>query len=429
MTISHAFRPSKRWLTVLGALLLAAPCAHAAGDEDALGLQSAPVEEKPAAAQALRLYAEFAFGHADRRVAPTSQTQYRSSLDLRWSDKLAPGWKAALSDRADALDPNEPGKDHLLNSLREAYVSWSDASATWAADLGRVNLRSGPGYGYNPTDFFRDGSLRAFTTANPIALRENRMGSVIVRGQRLWQGGSFSAAYSPKLADAPSPSALSLDLGSTNSRQRGLLVLGLQPSERLSANFSLYKDGSLDVQPGVSGTALLTDAVVAYAEWSAAREPSLADRAWGVAGHVQSGQRFAGGLTYTTASKLSLTAEYQANGFALSQGDWNAVTAANPLQAGAYLQEAQRRQDLPTRTGWLFYASQHDLALKNLDLTAFVQYNPGDRSRVAWGELRYHWPQLDLALQMQANSGRAGSIYGSVPERRNLQAVLAYYFP
>ena len=37
------------------------------------------------------------------------------------------------------------------------------------------NLRFGPGYGYNPTDFFRDGSLRVLTTADPFALHEIRL--------------------------------------------------------------------------------------------------------------------------------------------------------------------------------------------------------------------------------------------------------------
>ena len=410
------------------ALLLAAATARADGDDAALDLTSAPVEQEAATPGALKAFAEFALGRADRRLPPASQNLYRASLDLSVSGRLAPGWKGVLSDRLDALDPAEPGQDAALNSLREAYASWSDAAATWVADLGRVNLRLGPGYGYNPTDFFRDGSLRAYTTANPIALRENRMGSVVLRGQRLWQGGSVSVAYSPKLADAPSGNAFSLALGATNNRHRGLVVLGLQPSERVSGQLSLYKDDQLDPQPGASMTALVSDAIVAYAEWSAAREPSLADYAWGVTGSHVSGHRFAGGLTFTTSTKLSLTAEFQANGFALSQADWDATYAANPALAGAYLSEAQRRQDLPTRQGWLLYATQRDLLTKNLELTAFWQQNPGDSSHVAWLELRQHWTRVDLALQLQFNDGRTGSVYGSVPERRSAQLLLAYHF-
>ena len=57
-----------------------------------------------------------------------------------------------------------------MNSLREAYLSWQPASGASILEAGRINLRYGPGYGYYPTDFFRDGSLRTSTTADPLAL-------------------------------------------------------------------------------------------------------------------------------------------------------------------------------------------------------------------------------------------------------------------
>ena len=430
-TCPASSRNERRHAAALAAALLwcASSAAHAAGDDDALSLGSAPEPPQAAASapRSTRLYAEFAVGREDERYGLPGQTLSRASLDLYWSGRLAPGWKAVLSDRFDTQNPPEPGKDHALNSLREAYASWSDEAASWVAEAGRINLRLGPGYGYNPTDFFRDGSLRTFTTANPIALRENRMGSVVVRGQRLWQGGSVALAYSPRLADAPSNDTMSLDLGSTNDRNRGLLTLGLQASERVSAQLSLYKDEDLNVQPGASATALLSDAIVAYGEWSAGREPTIADRAWGIQGHTASGQRFAGGLTYTTATKLSLTAEYQYNGFALSQSDWNTTVATNPALLVPYLSEAQRRQDLPTRQGWMLYATQQDLLRKNLELTGFVQFNPGDHSHVAWLELRQHWDRVDLALQWQDNVGDSTSVYGVLPQRRSLQLLLAYH--
>ena len=414
--------------TVIASLLLTATGARAAGDDAALVLESAPVEQEAVLRSTAKTYIEFALGHADRRVAPLSQTLFRASLDVYLTGRLAPGWKGVLSNRFDVLDPAEPGKNNVRNSLREAYASWSDEAANWVGDVGRINTRLGPGFGYNPTDFFRDGSLRTFSTANPIALRENRMGSVVLRGQRMWQGGSASLTISPKLAHAPSGHALSLDLGSTNSRNRGLLVLGLQASERVSAQLAVYKADGLSPQLGVSLTALLTDALVAHGEWSAAHEPSLSDYAWGVVDHTVTGQRFSGGLTFTSSTKLSLTAEFQANDFALSQANWGAAAKSNPALIDAYLRESQRRQDLPSRHAWLLYATQRDLGRKNLDLTAFVQYNPDDDSQVAWLELRQRWPSIDLALQVQRNAGRTGSVYGMLPERRSLQVLMAYHF-
>jgi hypothetical protein len=47
---------------------------------------------------------------------------------------------------------------------------------------------------------------------------------------------------------------------------------------------------------------------------------------------------------------------------------------------------------------------------------------------MAWLETRYHWDHADLALQWQLASRRSGSGYGALPQRRNLQLVLTYFF-
>ena len=54
--------------------------------------------------------------------------------------------------------------------------------------------------------------------------------------------------------------------------------------------------------------------------------------------------------------------------------------------------------------------------------------NAGDRSQLAWVELRRHWSNFDLALQMQRNIGRITSEYGVLPDRRVLQLLATYYF-
>lgn len=405
--------------------------AHATDDDaDALSLSSAPAEASLDAAPKTKLFAEGVLGSASRRDGSGSHTLTRASLDLIHAADLAPGWRAALSDRLDYVRPSDPiaGKgDATINGLREAYVSWQRADGNTAVDLGRVNLRYGPGYGYNPTDFFRDGALRTMTSTNPLALRENRLGTFVLRGQQLWNGGSLSAAYSPKLADRPSAEGFSLDAGATNNRDRGLIVLGSQFSERVSTQLLLYKERDLPAQIGASATALLSDATVAHAEWSRGREPDLLSRATGT-GARTTRNRFVGGLTYTTASKLSVTAEYQYNGFALDHRGWNAVAATSPAALGAYLLEAQHRQDLASRDAYLVYVTQKSVGWKNLDATALLRINADDHSGLAWVELRHHWSRIDLALQLQQQSGRTGSEYGLYPDRRSAQILASYFF-
>src|SRR5207244_12924542 len=123
-------------------------------------------------------------GIGDLRDGSGTRDLRRLSLDFMHASPFATGWRAVLSDRLDHMRPSDGAAD-TINSLREAYVSWQPQSASTVVDAGRVNLRYGPGYGYNPTDFFRDGALRTITSIDPFALRENRLGTVVARGQRL----------------------------------------------------------------------------------------------------------------------------------------------------------------------------------------------------------------------------------------------------
>ena len=408
------------------ALIQAMPALGADVESDALSLEAAP--EAPAkGARDTKIFIEGAVGNASQRYVPESRNIGRASLDFTHTARLSPWLRAVFSDRIDHIYPADAGADATVNSLREAYLSWQPAAGNTIVELGRVNLRYGPGYGYNPTDFFRDGSLRTRTTANPFALRENRLGSVMLRAQHLWTEGSLSVAYSPKLADRPDADGWSLDLGSTNNRNRALVALSSQFSQSVSSQVLIYKEQDMSPSLGGSLTALLSDAAVAHMEASRGSEPDLLSRALAQTGAVVTRNRFVGGITYTTLGKLSVTAEYQYNGFALDQSNWSAL-GARPATQVAYLIEAQRRQELAPREAYLIYLTQKSLLLKNLDLTAFIRVNASDHSRLVWAELRHHWPNFDLAFQLQRHIGSPTSEFGILPDSQIMQILGSYYF-
>lgn len=423
----RSFTHSALCSMLAAALAQALPALAQDAELDALNLQSAP-EAAPEAAAGAKFFVEAAVGNASQRYQSSSRDIGRVSLDFSHSARLAPGWRAVLSDRLDYVHPADQGADATVNSLREAYLSWQPEGGSTAVEFGRINLRYGPGYGYNPTDFFRDGSLRVLTTANPFALRENRLGSVMLRAQHLWSGGSVSAAYSPKLANQPSSDGWSADLGATNHRDRVLVALSTQFSQRVSSQLLAYKAKGDAPTVGASVTALLSDAAVAHLEWSRGSEPDLLSRALGLSGPASARNRLAGGVSYTTLGKLSITAEYQYNGFALSQSDWSALGSTAPDTQVAYLVAAQRLQELAPRHAYLIYLTQKSLGMKELDLTAFLRVNADDHSRMAWVELRRHWRSFDLAFQLQQHMGRSTSEYGVLPDRRLMQVLGTYYF-
>lgn len=393
---------------------------------DPLALESAPIEKIEIDGKA-KVFVEGALGQARRRYQLDGQDYRRLSFDFAYSGNIGGGARAVLSDRLDYSYSTVGGSDATINSLREAYLSWQPGGGNIVLDVGRINMRNGPGYGYNPTDFFRDGSLRLLTSADPFALRQNRLGTVMLRGQRLWDGGSLSLVYSPKLATRPSADGWSLDLGSTNNRGRGMIAVGTRWSEKINTQFLLYKEIGQSATLGANLTALLSDAATAHLEWTVGKELDLLSRALPGPSVMKTRNRFVGGMTYTTLLKTSITFEYQYNGFGLNKSGISAL-AGVPGGQLTYFGEALRLQELAPRQAYLIYVTQKDLWLKDLDLTAYLRVNPGDNSQLAWIELRHHWPKFDLTFQLQQNIGRQGSEFGIVPERRVMQILGTYYF-
>jgi hypothetical protein len=379
----------------------------------------------------LRLTLEAGVGQLQRSDGLPTQDGRRRAIDLRYATALGNGLRLALSDRLDDTHPALPMHPSTVNSLREAFIEWHGDSAAALADVaaGRINLRNGPAFGYNPTDYFRTGALRTLNTADPVALRENRLGVAMLRLGRPLRDGELTLALAPKLADAPSHSGLSLDLGATNTNSRALL----STSQRLSSGFNgqvlLLAERGAAPQIGASATALVSDAAVAYGEYSRGRAASLQDIVLGAAAPATPMFAHAAlGMTYTLPTQTSLTLEAEFNGAGLETAGWQHVLAHGPAALSRYYELTQSSQEPGFRRNCLFYVAQKGFVLKQLDLTAFVRLNVKDRSRLAWAELRYHWTSVDLALQWQRSSGSAQSEFGIFPYRQTLQAIGFIYF-
>lgn len=419
----------------LSCLVACIGSAQAANDDAALMLESAPesdatAKDKPAGSPSLRGFVELAAGEA--RTRPEGhQPAHRLSLDVTYTARLSPAWRVYASDRLDWLRAPEAGKDVTLNSLREAYAGWTSdrPGSSTAVEFGRINLRQGPAYGYNPIDFFRGGSVRAFTTVNPVALRETRLGTVALRGQQSWGPTSLTATYAPKLSSAAvSPDTWSADLGATNERDRLLLTWGQSWGPRTSTQVHLHRAAGDATALGASVSTLLSDAWVGHAEWVLSRERTLAARAWQTTSGERDGQRAAVGVTHTTGARLSWTAEVGYNGFALSREDWRTASSGATGLIPAYLQTSIQRQDQPGRWSTLLYVIWPGGLARQVDLSGFVRVNPQDGSQLYWLEARYHLGAIDLALQGFTTRGSSDTEFGVLPLRSSVQALVTYRF-
>ncbi len=160
-------------------------------------------------------------------------------------------------------------------------MTWEPAGGSYL-EAGRINVRSGAALGFNPTDFFKTRTLVGQSSLDPSVIRQNRLGTLMVRAQTLWAWGSASVAYAPMVAQ-PSPITESNPVGvdprfdATNAAHRVLCTLNLEMldlSPQLLGYFELHRS-----KLGANVTRSIGDAVVAYAEWAAGPEQDLIARA------------------------------------------------------------------------------------------------------------------------------------------------------
>lgn len=408
-------------------ILLLAARAALAQDQDESALLLA--DQAPAHVEKSRdwqVFAEGAVGGARLRNGALADNQ-RLSVDILLDKTFAPGWRAVLSDRLDMFWQNEPVRQNGVNTLKEAYVSWQRKEDE-VFDAGRINVRNGVATGYNPTDWFRAGAVRAVVSADPGSLKKNRLGSVMLRGQTLWNGGSLSALYAPKLASEPNGAALNPDLGATNNRNRWMLAVSQRLTDSVAPQWLLFGEQHQSPQLGLNLTMLVNNATVGYVEWAGGRSRSLLSQAINRGDDSAFRNRLATGLSYTTEHKITLTMEYQYNGAGLHDADWEALPRTSPIAYGQYRRLLQNLQESPTRQSAFFYGTWQDAMINHLDLTAMMRVNLADRSQLSWLEGRYHWDRSEVALQWQVNGGDTTSEFGAASQRRIVQALYRYFF-
>lgn len=395
-------------------------------------------DQSPAATEQAKdwqLSLEGVLGETGQRYGKGDLPSQRLSLDLQIDTKIDSDWRAVLSDLLDQRWQQQPSNANAVssstssstNTLREAYLSWQPEPDR-ALDGGRINARYGVATGYNPTDYFRSGANRSILAIDPASLKKNRQGSVMLRGQALWSGGSFTAIASPHLADQASDTSFSWDLGATNRQDRWLLAYSQQLGESLTPQWLLYGENAQAPQLGFNLTGLLGQATVAYVEWSGGRSPSQLAQALQGVDDTAFHSRLATGLTITTERKISLTAEYDFNGAAPTAEAWTALAQQAPLAYARYRTWAQSQQDLPTQQSVFLYVSWQDALVNQLDLNAMLRHNLDDHSQLVWLEARYHLSHSDLALQWQRNSGTSGSEFGALQQEQVLQVLLRYFY-
>lgn len=416
--------------SAIAVLLATCSAAALADDSAALDLQAEPAKAATPDEKSWHLFAEASAITAQQQAGGATENGHRLSLDLRLNQKLGPGLRLGFSSRLDNIDPPQAGQRRTRNQLREAYLNWQVDGGPTSLDIGRINLRHGPAYGYNPTDYLRFGATQSVVSADPVALRENRLGTFLLRGSRSWDGGGASIIWAPKLTnDRPSTQALTLNLGATNTQQRVMLTVNAKASERWSGELLALVQPGGHHRLGANFTGLLSDALVMHGEWSTSKSEGLLNQTLGRQSQPERIHQASLGVTWSAPTGTVITAEAAYNGGGLDRPGWQTVLAQSPAVVGGFFAATQADQELAARRAWLLYATHKGIAgVRQLDLTGFVRQNAIDHSHLAWVELRYHWPKFDAAVQWQRSSTKAQTEFGAIPYKQVVQLLGTVYF-
>src|SRR5262249_48898188 len=131
-----------------------------------------------------------------------STFQGRVFVDVRREWRASRRLAFTFSDRLNVRAEDDlafPTRHNVINEWREGALSWESFNGTYL-DAGRINLKSGAALGFNPTDFFKTRAVVEPLSLDPSALREDRLGTFMVRAQRIWTGGAMTVAFAPAVS-------------------------------------------------------------------------------------------------------------------------------------------------------------------------------------------------------------------------------------
>jgi len=330
----------------------------------------------------------------------------------------------------------------LRLDIKEAYLAWQQ-SPTVFFDLGRMNVKSGVATGFNPTDYFKVGTVLDQNTEDVSQLRDSRLGALIIKSQKLWEGGALTLVASPKVSDKASRwysdiNITGLSLQKSNDRSRALLKYTFEISEDVKPEIIYYNESG-EHNIGVNFSKAVNKKWLGYVEWNLGKRRNLIDDALLEARESNQldpaialvfndrgesyQQQLALGASYTSASNITTQFEYHYNQAGLSDEDvqrWFDLTSSaenKPNVTGQFLSirglakakgESLGEHRLFMRSSWI------DAGLDDLDIIGIFNIDTDDKSYLIQLEAAYEISRnAKLSFRLVQFRGDKKSDFGS----------------
>jgi len=390
---------------------------------------------------------------------PPPVWEERLFLDMRRQWVFDPTFSITLSDRFNFRAENDivpPSHETIRNDFREGYASWEFASSTYL-DVGRINVKTGVAAGFNPTDFFKTRAVVEPLSADPSALREDRLGTVMTLIQHDWNAGAATVAFAPGFR-SPTPIYTATSLPSfnpmfdrTNAQDRWLAKGSMDLGSDFSPEVVYYREGDRS-HYGANLTHGVGQSTVVYAEWAGGERasliadamaygrntgtiPSTAPNALAFDPNRHFKNDLAVGLSYATSTKITFNVEYDYHQAGFSQGDWDQWFQAGAARVAVsaelwFIRDYAAEQQEPAGEHSLFLrADWMDAMVRNLEITGFINTDVHDGSSLAQVTASYYvsraWTVEAVAA---ATLGSKNSNFGSLPTAATFLLKMARYF-
>jgi hypothetical protein len=295
----------------------------------------------------------------------------------------------------------------------------------------------------------------ALASADPSSLRGDRLGTLMLRTQTIWDGGSATFVYAPKLHTprplvGAAPNWIDPSFDQTNASDRFFFALNLELGEFSPQALVYHESGRTKVGLNISHP--IGQSVIAYAEWTGGSEPNLIAQAiaYGKAtgtlpsfapilpptsiGHALQDD-LAVGASWTSEAKVTLNIEYHFHQAGFSGADWRNwfdIGAADPLAASElwYVRGYASAMQQPMSRHQIFWrAAWEDAFVEDLELSGISFVNLTDGSGMIQVSANYNLSNTwSVGLYAGGTFGGKRSEWGSLSDAGSAIFQVVRYF-